>query len=209
MLLIISQFNLFMKITLFVATFFQLLTTNSIHRIQQQDEVQVPVILRKNIPKGYEVLAFEKGDLNRDAYADVILVLKKKGEEKTSDVNDHPEKRPLLILLGQADKSYTLAARSDNSVYCVDCGGMMGDPFTGISIKNGYFSVEHYGGSGQRWTRIVTFKYSPAEKNWFLFKDGGDRFHATAPEEVKTEVRTVKNFGKIPFQKFDIYKHED
>ncbi|GGE65577.1 hypothetical protein EV200_106212 [Pedobacter psychrotolerans] len=197
-----------MKITFLLFTLTHFLIADLGNRYQVDDEVQVPVALKKYIPKGFEALEMAKGDLNRDAYPDVILILKKRGEEKTSDVNDHPEKRPLLILLGQADKSYKLAARSDNSVYCVDCGGQMGDPFTGVTIKNGYFSVEHYGGSGQRWTRIVTFKYSPAEKNWFLFKDGGERFHATAPEELKTEVKTAKNFGKISFQQFDIYKEE-
>ena len=198
-----------MKLLFSILALTQLATANPNSSAHQDDEVKVPAALKKYIPAGFEALNVTKGDLNRDAYPDFILVLKKKGEEKTSDVIDHPEKRPLLIFLGQADQSFKLAAKSNNSVYCVDCGGMMGDPFTGISIKNGYFSVEHYGGSGHRWTRIVTFKYSPADKNWYLFKDGGDRFHATAPEEVKTEVKTVKNFGKIPFQKFDIYKDED
>ncbi|NTE04571.1 hypothetical protein G6M26_40555 [Agrobacterium tumefaciens] len=198
-----------MKTPLFIFTLTHFLIANLSNPLQTDDHVQVPTALKKYIPTGFDALEMAKGDLNRDAYADIILVLKKKGEEKTSDVIDHPEKRPLLILLGQADKTYKLAAKSDNSVYCVDCGGMMGDPFTGITIKNGYFSVEHYGGSGLRWTRIVTFKYSPAEKNWFLYKDGGERFHATAPEEVKTEVKTVKNFGKVSFQKFDIYKEEN
>jgi hypothetical protein len=168
--------------------------------------VDVPANLKNFIPKGYEALDLTKGDLNRDTYPDAILVLYRKGEEKTSDVIDHPEKRPLLVLIGQANKTYKLAARSDNAVYCVDCGGQMGDPFTGVTIKNGYFSVEHYGGSGWRWTRIITFKYSPTEKNWFLHKDGGERFHAISHEEVKTPVKTVKNFGKVPFNKFDIYK---
>jgi len=170
--------------------------------------VDVPANLKGFIPAGYIALDLTKGDLNLDSYPDAVMVLYKKVEEKTSDVIDHPEKRPLLLLLGQADKSYKLATRSDNAVYCVDCGGQMGDPFTGITIKKGYFSVEHYGGSAWRWTRIITFKYSPSEKNWFLHKDGGERFHAISHEEVKTEVKTVKNFGKVPFQKFDIYKEK-
>ena len=115
-----------------------------------ESSVSVPSNLKNFILKGYEVLDITKGDLNRDAYPDAIMVLFKKGERETSDVIEHPEKRPLLILIGQANKSYKLAARSDNAVYCVDCGGQMGDPFTGITIKNGYFSVEHYGGSGWR-----------------------------------------------------------
>ena len=170
--------------------------------------VDVPANLKGFVLKGYDVLDITKGDLNRDAYPDAVMVLYKKGEEKTSDVIKHPEKRPLFVLIGMADKTYKLAAQSNNAVYCVDCGGQMGDPFTGITIKNGYFSVEHYGGSGWRWTRIVTFKYSPAEKNWFLFKDGGERFNAITHEEVKTPVKTAKNFGKVPFNKFDIYKDE-
>jgi hypothetical protein len=168
-------------------------------------DVSVPVNVKSFIPKGYVALDLTKGDLNRDAYTDAILVLYKQGEEKSSDVIKHPEKRPLLVLLGQPNNIFKLATRSDNAVYCVDCGGQMGDPFTGITIKNGYFSVEHYGGSGWRWTRIITFKYAPAEKKWFLYKDGGERFHAITHEEVKTPVKTAKNFGKVPFEKFDIY----
>jgi len=173
-----------------------------------EESIVVPANLKTFIPKGYHALSLTKGDLNRDAYSDAILVLYKKGEEKTSDVINHPEKRPLLILTGQADKTYKLAARNDDAVYCVDCGRQMGDPFTGITIKNGYFSVEHYGGSGWRWTRIITFKYSPADKNWFLYKDGGERFQAITHEEVKTAVKTVKDFGKVPFINFDIYKEK-
>lgn len=169
-------------------------------------KVDVPTSLKSFIPGGYEALNLSRGDLNGDAYPDVVLILYRKGEEKTSDVMSHPEKRPLLLIIGQANKTYKIAARSDNAVYCFDCGGQMGDPFMGVTIKNGYFSVEHYGGSGWRWTRIVTFKYSPADKNWFLHKDGGERFHAISHEQVKIKIKTVKNFGKVPFQKFDIYK---
>ena len=160
------------------------------------------------VPKDYSILDTATGNLNLDEYPDMILVLKKNGEEKTSDVVDHPEKRPLLILVGQPDGTFKLVARNDNTVYCVDCGGMMGDPYQGITIKNGYFSVEHYGGSAWRWTRIITYKYSKAENYWFLHKDGSDSFHATEPEKVESEILTTKNFGKVPFDKFDIYKEK-
>jgi hypothetical protein len=158
------------------------------------------------IPKGYSILDTATGNLNLDAYPDMLLALKKDGEEKTSDVTEHPEQRPLLILLGQPDHTFALAARSDNSIYCVDCGGVMGDPYQSLVIKKGFFSVEHYGGSSWRWTRIVTFKYNAAEKKWYLFKDGGDSFHASEPEKVKRTIKTAKDFGKIPFEKFDVYK---
>lgn len=77
-------------------------------------------------------------------------MLKEDNEEETSIIDEDPVKRPLYILTGQSDQSYKLAAKNDNVVYCVNCGGIMGDPFSGIAIKNGYFSVEHYGGSAWR-----------------------------------------------------------
>jgi hypothetical protein len=158
------------------------------------------------VPKDYTILDTVTGNLNLDKYPDMILVLKKNGEEKTSDVVNHPEKRPLLILVGQPDGTFKLVARNDNTVYCIDCGGMMGDPYQGITIKNGYFSVEHYGGSAWRWTRTITYKYSKVKNYWFLHKDGSESFHASEPEKVKSKTRTIKNFGKVAFDKFDIYK---
>lgn len=168
----------------------------------------MPANMKRFVLKDYEVLNITNGDLNRDAYPDAVMVLYKKGEEKTSNVIDHPEKRPLLILLGKADKTYKLAYRNDNAVYCVDCGGQMGDPFMEIVIKNGYFSVEHYGGSAQRWTRIITFKFNAANKKWLLHKDGHEYFDATAPDKPVSKVQTGKNFGNVPFEKFNIYREQ-
>jgi hypothetical protein len=110
----------------------------------------LPAAIRRALPAGYTVLDAAQGDLNRDAVPDWLVVLHRPNEAKTSDVIDHPTKRPLLVFLGGAGGTYTLATRSDNAVYCVDCGGMMGDPFMGLAIKKGYFTVEHYGGSAQR-----------------------------------------------------------
>lgn len=174
----------------------------------QTDEVPVPAALKKFVPKGYVALDITKGDLNLDTYPDVIMVLKKVNEEQTSSDTDHPEKRPLLILIGQPDKSYKLAARSENTVYCFKCGGIMGDPFSGITIKKGYFTVEHFGGSAWRWTRFVTYKYSAKDKDWYLHKDGHESYHATEPDKGKTATYTVKDFGKVPFAQFDIYKEK-
>lgn len=160
------------------------------------------------VPKNYSVLGSESGDLNLDGINDYILVLKKDDEEILSNVVDNPERRPLLILLRNKNNKLQLVKRNDNTVYCVDCGGMMGDPFTGITIKNGYFSVEHYGGSAWRWTKIITYKYSKQENEWFLYKDSSEGFHASESEKVGSKIRTTKDFGKIKFEDFDIYKEE-
>jgi len=178
------------------------------HEAYNQEIKNLPLYLAQFVQEGYTALDTTYGDLNLDQYADMIMVLKKNGEDTTSDINEHPEKRPLLILIGQADNTYKIAARNDNAVYCIDCGGMMGDPFMEVVIKKGYFSIEHYGGSGWRWTRTITFKYSTTDNYWYLYKDGGDSFHAAEPEKVATKVKTTKDFGKVPFDKFDIYKED-
>ena len=178
------------------------------HQAYNEDIKDLPPSLAQYVPEGYTALHTTSGHLDLDQYDDMIMVLKKNGEDTSSNVVDHPEKRPLFILLGQSDNTYRLAARNDNAVYCIDCGGMMGDPFMQVVIKNGYFSIEHYGGSAWRWTRTITFKYSRDDKYWYLHKDGGESFHASEPGKMTAKVRTIKEFGKVPFDKFDIYKED-
>ncbi len=162
--------------------------------------------LAQYIPEGYLLLDSASGDLNRDQYTDMILVLKKPDEEKTSDVSEHPTLRPLLLLIGQPSHTYKVVARNDKVVECVDCGGMMGDPFQRVVIKKGYFSIEHYGGSAWRWSATTTFKYSPVVSDWHLYKQGYESFHASEPEKVKTTIETAKDFGKVLFSEYDTYK---
>jgi hypothetical protein len=168
----------------------------------------LPVAIRRALPAGYAVLDAARGDLNRDAQPDWLVVLHRPDEAKTSDVVSHPTKRPLLLFVGGAGGTYSLAAHTDNAVYCVDCGGMMGDPFMGLAIKKGYFTVEHYGGSAQRWTRFITFRYDPAGRTWLLHRDGSEHFHALDPEHGTTTAATAKDFGRVPLARFDIYKNQ-
>jgi hypothetical protein len=171
----------------------------------QQDEYSenIPADLVPFVPDGYSILNNTEGDLNSDLLKDKILVLKKNGEDT---IRSYEPARPLLILVGEGDSKYRLAARNDSTVFCYQCGGVMGDPFTGITIKNGYFSVEHYGGSSWRWTRIITYKYSKEENKWFLNRDGSESFHASDPEKVESTIKTAKDFGKVEFGDFNINK---
>lgn len=163
--------------------------------------------IKKFIPKDYAVRDSASGDLNLDGIPDLILVLKKVGEEASSSYPDRPEKRPLLILLRNKNNELTLARRNDNTVLCYDCGGAIGDPYSRIVIKNGYFSIEHYGGSSERWARIITYKYEKKEDEWFLHRDGYEGYSSSDPSKVQTKkIKTKKEFGTVKFEAFDIYK---
>ncbi|MBL7720149.1 MAG: hypothetical protein JNL72_15030 [Flavipsychrobacter sp.] len=170
------------------------------------DEVASGAEYSSFIPGGLVLLDTAVGHLDGDSIPDMVLVLKSPQEDSTSDVVDHPEPRPLLILLGTAPGKYRLVARCDKSVFCVNCGGAMGDPYQGIIIRKGSFSIEHYGGSAEKWAYAVTHSYSGQDKEWYL--DKLQTINYTFGEdslESQESVKSVSDFGKIKSVDFDIY----
>jgi hypothetical protein len=155
----------------------------------------------KFIPKGYALIDTAMGDLNLDKLQDIILVLKTIGEDTALDATEY--KRPLILLLSRADKTYSLASRNDNVVYCYQCGGAFGDPYNGVEIKKGLFTINHFGGTNDRWSNEITFKYSKADNNWYLLKvvdKGWNVFHL---DNIDSIVKTKKDFGIVPFKKYN------
>jgi hypothetical protein len=114
-----------------------------------------------------------------------------------------------MIFTQLADGKFKYEAVNFNLVKCLSCGGVMGDPYMGLVIKNGYFSVEHYGGSRERWSQTTTFKYDKLKLNWFLHRDSEEVIDALEENEknniIKSESKTTKDFGVI---KFEDYKME-
>lgn len=165
------------------------------------DTIILPQKIAKFIPPGYALIDTAMGDLNLDKFRDIILVLKTIGEDTALDATEF--KRPLVLLLGHDDKTFSVAARNDNVVYCYTCGGVFGDPYDGIQIKKGIFTVHHFGGSNDRWSNDITFKYSPTDKTWYLYKiidKGWSVFHL---DKVGTSVQTKKDFGVVRFDKYN------
>lgn len=161
------------------------------------------VMLNRLLEEGYTVLDTASGDLNLDAYPDKILILKKNGEDSLSGAL-----RPLLILAGREHGQYVFETRNDSVVMCRDCGGVFGDPYEHTTIKKGYFSVEHYGGSNWRWTRIITFKYLKSTNHWVLHRDAGVSFHTSDPDKQEEIITNKADFDKLPFEKFSYEKGE-
>ncbi len=132
------------------------------------------------IPRGYELLDSKSGDLNQDGITDYVIICKSPNEYEEEDA-----KRPLMILHGNPNGSLTLIERNDNIVLCFLCGGVMGDPYTGITTKKNFFSVEHAGGSSDQWTRIITFKYNMEDGNYYLSRDAGEVWNTNSKKQKK------------------------
>ena len=154
--------------------------------------------IAKSVPAGYTVMAVKNGDLNLDGRLDALVVLEKKGLKDFEEA-----KRPLLIFTRGRDKVLRFVARNDSVVLCKACGGVFGDPYVGVAIKDGFFTVEHYGGSNWRWTLFVTFRFDAKRGRWYLWKQGGDSFHTSDPNRVETRVRSQKDFGLVTFEAYD------
>ena len=147
------------------------------------------------VEKNTTALAIERGDLNRDGREDVVLVL---------EPQDPEQPRPLLILVRAADGSLKLAKRSAKAVFCRNCGGMMGDPFQGVVVEKGRFTIQHYGGSAWRWSTNFTFGWSKRDQSWQLVRVESSSFHASDPKpEEKTVHIPPRDFGLIDVTEFD------
>lgn len=158
--------------------------------------------LNSYILKDFIILDSLSGDLNNDKIKDLVLILKHNQEDDNFDTT-----RPLLLLEGNNQGLYRLMAKNDNVVLCKICGGVFGDPYDGISINNRTFSIEHYGGSRFRWTRIITFKFDKSSNQFILKSDAGIVYDNGNPDK-KTEKRSYNkiDFGRLAFTKFNYDK---
>ncbi len=149
------------------------------------------------IPNGYSILDTSSGDLNRDKITDYLIILKNELESTVSDTT-----RPLLIVHGHKDGTFKLAEQNEKIVLCFGCGGVFGDPYSGITIKNNSFSIQHYGGSAWRWTRTIAFQYNKKLKKYILLKDTGVSFHTSEPNKKEYHTYKKNDWNKADFKTY-------
>lgn len=190
--------------------FFSVISLSIIFEIQAQEKV-VPAELKPFIEKGFEVLDFAKGDLDGDKFQDYVLILKIQGEDTITFDNINPEpERPLLIIIRQADKKLKKVEMSNGLVLCKTCGGMMGDPYQGISVGTGKFSINFYGGSSWRWSDTYTFQYDKILKNWYLEEHASVSYHTSDPNNTSGDATMKRSeIGDVTLQQFTPYYNSD
>ena len=92
--------------------------------------------------------------------------------------------------------------KTDNIVMCAQCGGVMGDPYTGMTLKKNFFSIEHEGGSSDQWTRIITFKYNIDEGRYYINRDAGEVWNTNSKKKKKLETYSKDQWGVVPFEDY-------
>lgn len=71
-----------------------------------------------------------------------------------------------LAIYKKEGENWVLWHQSTNPILSSDHGGMMGNPYESISIKNKTIIINHFGGSRQKWH--YTHRYRFQNNNWYL-----------------------------------------
>lgn len=158
-----------------------LLIFGSLVSIAQEQKITIPMTAKDPegfAPKGWEIDAVEKGDLNGDKIDDAAIVMTKP-EVEENDTLKESSKRFLVLAFG-AGGQFKRTAFSDEAALDKDEGGAMGDPFQELKIEKGIVIINYYGGSAWRWG--VTQRYRWRQNRWMLIGNTYNSFHATEPD---------------------------
>lgn len=117
--------------------------------------------LRTTFPKRVDTSATAVGDLNNDGIQDLVVVASYPYTVEYADdmPYDGDAMVPIAIYLGTKD-GYSLLVQSNNAILCQGCGGVFGNPFSGLEInKDKQLVIYHYGGSSERWAFTDVYEY--------------------------------------------------
>lgn len=85
------------------------------------------------------------GDLDSDGVDEKVTVL-----SEGQDASGFGRKR-VLYVYKQTNNKWEVWCKSTQAILSDESGGMMGDPFISVTIKQGCIETQHYGGSRVRW----------------------------------------------------------
>jgi hypothetical protein len=173
-----------------------LLISGSLVSIAQEHKITMPMTAKAPegfAPKGWEIDAVEKGDLNGDKIDDAAIVMTKP-EVMENDTLKESAKRFLVLAFGDGSQ-FKRTAFSDEAAFDKDEGGAMGDPFQELKIEKGIVIINYYGGSAWRWG--ITQRYRCQQNRWMLIGNTFEGFHATDPNETGSVTDTNLSTGFV------------
>ena len=128
-------------------------------------------IFDEELPEGVCLLDICEGDLDGDDKQDFAVVLEyEPGYEYFGGEFGLPQEwiRPIYVYTYAEDAGYQCRYEHPDLISAKGFGGMWGDSYAGIEIKEGTLRVSDYGGSSDRWGDDLFFEIKGEE---FLLKE--------------------------------------
>ena len=110
------------------------------------------------IPENYVILDTVSGDLDNDGKKELVVAYNTTQEDES--YKNIPRE---LRIYKMQDGKWTVWKKSHQALLASRDGGMMGDPFEKIEIKNGILHISHYGGSSWKWGHTDKYRYQDGE----------------------------------------------
>lgn len=154
-------------------------------------------------PSGYRILDQKEGDLNNDGIEEKVIVFDTNDSTEVGTIRD-------IHVYKKSGGNWQLWTSSKNAIGKSEDGGMMGDPFENIEIRNGILLINQSGGSSWKWFK--TDKYKLQNEKFVLI---GFTNNYGKPGEYFASIDFNISTGKIIYSKeFEdetqkIYKKEN
>lgn len=110
------------------------------------------------LPKNYTVVDTVSGDLNKDNIKELVVAYNTK--TATEEYENLPRE---LVIYKLQNGNWTVWKKSQQALLGSQDGGMMGDPYAGMEIKNNVLQVSHYGGSSWKWGYTDKYRYQKSD----------------------------------------------
>jgi hypothetical protein len=166
-------------------------------------DIIVPEIINKEISPDRKIIEVYPGNLNLDNMDDYIVVT---GKKTINPEVPEDQLRVVMLFLTREDSSLFLFAQNQNIIDCYTCGGGMGDPFTGVTINNGYFSIEQSGLNQfpERWVKVITFKFRKEQQNFYFHQYGHEVYRTDNDEKTSSEIIKSRDVQEILFADYNM-----
>ena len=135
---------------------------------------------KRFVPPGHKLVRSAWGNLDGDGIKDLVLVY-----ESPKDENP----RWLKVIFDPMSKNQKALPPFKGIVMCGTCGGPMGDPFDGLTVKGNRIEISHYGGTAQRWFDTVTLLCR--QRNCIVARGSFGSFDATTNQGTQTTIDFV------------------
>ncbi|MEC5395840.1 hypothetical protein [Bergeyella sp. RCAD1439] len=150
--------------------------------------------------QGYQILFEKTADINQDEKMDKILVYGTEWNSQPPEPSDF-KKYKIVIHLSNDDSFRTLTNSNIIEPYYPN---NVASGFSDIKVKDNYFTIEQAnGGGGNIVKSFTTFKYNKQKNEIYLYKYSTITIQQSSGDEETSEL-TIKNFGIIPFESFNI-----